>query len=359
MRWAWRVATIAGIPVYVHGTFAVMILFFLMSGLFQGRGVTAALASVAFILAIFATVILHELGHALTARHFGIRTRDITLLPIGGIARLERMPDVSRQELWVALAGPAVNVLIAIVCLALFVGGTGQMPMVTLYPGETGFVGRFTAVNLTLALFNLVPAFPMDGGRVLRALLAEYFNYVRATEIAARIGQGLAVVFGLVGLFVNPWLVFIGVFVWMGAGSEAAATAMRSALVGVPVSRAMMTDFRVVEAHSSLRDTMALALMGGQRDFPVVSESTPQIVGVLSLDQLLSALKLHGPNGVVRDVMAIEFETANAGDSLDTAFSRLQSSSCPVLPVLQDGRLVGLLTGANVKTYAELRGTFE
>ena len=231
--------------------------------------------------------------------------------------------------------------------------------MLTLYPGETGFVGRFAAVNLSLALFNLVPAFPMDGGRVLRALLAEYFNYVRATEIAARIGQGLAVVFGLVGLFVNPWLVFIGLFVWMGAGGEAAATAMRSALVGVPVSRAMMTDFRVVEAHSSLRDTMALALKGGQRDFPVVSESSPQIVGVLSLDQLLSALKLHGPNGVVRDVMAIEFETANAGDSLDAAFARLQSSSCPVLPVLQDGRLVGLLTGANVKTYAELRGTFQ
>ena len=328
MGWAWRIVTIAGIPIYVHGTFAVLVLFFLASGLSEGRGVGAAVSGVVFILAIFATIVLHELGHALAARHYGIQTRDITLLPIGGVARLERMPDVPRQELWVALAGPAVNLVIAMVCWALFVAATGAFPVLTLDPTATGFVGRFTAVNIALAIFNMVPAFPMDGGRVLRACLAERIDYVRATEIAANVGQGLALVFGLVGLLANPWLVFIALFVWMGASAEATAAGLRGALAGVPVSRAMMTDFRTVGADSPLREAVALVLMGAQRDFPVVSESRNQIVGILSRDQLLAGLAERGPSGTVRDAMTMEFETADAREMLAGVFSRLQRSAC-------------------------------
>ena len=359
MGWAWRVASIAGIPIYVHGTFVVLIVFLLVSGLSEGRGVAAAVSGVVFILAIFATIVLHELGHALTAEHYGIQTRDITLLPIGGVARLERMPDVPRQELWVALAGPAVNLVIAVVFWALFVAGTGAFPVLTLDPAATGFVGRFTAVNIALAIFNMVPAFPMDGGRALRALLAERIDYVRATEVAASIGQGLALVFGLVGLLVNPWLIFIALFVWMGASAEATAVGLRGALAGVPVSRAMMTNFRTVRADSPLRDAVSLVLMGAQRDFPVVSESRDQIVGILSRDQLLAGLSERGPSGVVRDAMTTEFETADAREMLTGAFSRLQSSTCPVLPVMQDGRLVGLLTSDNVGEFVMIRGALK
>ena len=248
MGWSWRIAVVAGIPINVHGTFAVLIIFLLVNGLAAGRGLAAAVSSVVFILAIFVTIILHELGHALTARRFGIQTRDITLLPIGGLARLERMPDVPRQELWVALAGPAVNLAIAAVTYGAFLAVTGEAPELRLDPASTGVVGRFAAINVALAVFNMVPAFPMDGGRALRALLAERVDYARATEVAASIGQGLALVFGLIGLFTNPLLVFVALFVWMGASAEATATGMRTALNGVPVARAMITDFRTVRA---------------------------------------------------------------------------------------------------------------
>lgn len=354
MSWAWRIATIAGIPINVHGTFAVLIIFLLVSGLAAGRGIASVVSSVLFILAIFVTIILHELGHALTARRFGIKTRDITLLPIGGLARLERMPAVPRQELWVALAGPAVNVVIALVCYALLIVATGSAPVLTLDPSATGFLGRFTAVNFALAIFNMVPAFPMDGGRALRAVLAERLDYRRATEIAASIGQGLALVFGLVGLFANPILVFIALFVWMGASSEAAAAGMRGALAGVPVSRAMVTDYRTVSAGSSLRQAVELVLMGDQHDFPVVDDAG-EIAGILTRERLMSALSHQGPAGTVDEAMTTAFETVDAREMLDGAYERLQQSPSPVLPVMDGGRVVGLLTSENVAEYVMIR----
>ena len=354
MRWAWRIAIVSGIPIYLHGTFTILIGFLLFSGLFKGWGLTAALSNVFFVLAIFAAIVLHELGHALTARRFGIRTRDITLLPIGGVARLERMPDIPRQELWVALAGPAVNILLAAVCYMTFTVVTGGSPSLTLDPSATGFVGRFSAVNVALAVFNLLPAFPMDGGRALRALLAERIDYVRATEIAANIGQGLALAFGLIGLFLNPWLVFIALFVWIGASNEASLVAMRGALAGVQVSRAMITNFRSVSVDSPLSDPVARVLDGAQRDFPVTDGG--RLVGILTRDKLVSALTERGPASPVRKAMTTEFETADALEMLDGAFIRLQSTSCNVLPVLYRGRLVGLLTLDNIGEYVTIQG---
>jgi len=346
MGWAWRVATVAGIPIYVHGTFAVLVVFLLISGLSAGRGLVSAFSGVLFILAVFTTIILHEFGHALTARRFGIKTRDITLFPIGGLARLERIPEVPRQELWVALAGPAVNVVIGATCYLVFAAATGSPPVLSLAQTGTDFVGRFTSVNLMIAIFNMVPAFPMDGGRVMRALLAERVGYVRATKVAANVAQGLALVFGLVGLFVNPWLIFIALFVWMGASGEAAAATMRGALAGVPVNRAMMTDFRSVEADRPLQDVMELTLRGTQRDFPVIADG--RLVGILTRDQLLVALTERGRAGLVREAMVAEFETADVEEMLDTVYARLQSAPCSTMPVLFDGRLVGLLTPESV-----------
>ena len=356
MGWSWRIAVVAGIPINVHGTFAVLIIFLLISGLAEGRGLAAAVSSVVFILAIFVTIILHELGHALTARRFGIRTRDITLLPIGGLARLERMPDVPRQELWVALAGPAVNLAIAVVAYGAYLAATGVAPELELDPASTGVVGRFAAINVTLAVFNMVPAFPMDGGRALRALLAERVDYARATEIAASIGQGLALVFGLIGLFTNPLLVFIALFVWMGASAEATAIGMRTALNGVPVSRAMITDFRTVRAESSLGEALELVVHGSQTGFPVLGGPDDALVGILTRDQLLAALSREGPLGTAGDVMATHYETADPRDMLDRTFQRLQGGASPVVPVLQDGRLVGLLTAENVAEFIMIRG---
>lgn len=223
MKWSWKVGQIAGIDLRIHATFVLLLGWVGASYWVAGRSVHMALSGVTFIVALFACVVLHELGHAMAARKFGIRTRDITLLPIGGLARLERIPEEPQKELWIALAGPAVNVAIAAVLFIWLVATHEWEPMDRLRVAAGPFVERLLMANIWLVLFNLVPAFPMDGGRVLRALMAARMPYLKATQIAANVGQGLAFAFGFAGLFLNPMLLFIGLFVWIGAAQEARA----------------------------------------------------------------------------------------------------------------------------------------
>ncbi len=348
MAWSWRIGTIAGIPIYLHGTFLLLIAVVLWSDWIREQSLAAAGAGVLFVLAVFGTVVLHELGHALMARRYGIRTRDITLLPIGGLARLERMPDVPRQELWVALAGPAVNVAIAAATYVVLRAAALAPPSSWLgLPADA--IGRFLEINIWLAIFNMIPACPMDGGRALRALLAERFDYVRATRVAASLGQGLAFLFALIGLFYNPFLLFIAFFVWMGASSESMATETRSTLAGVPLAQAMITDFKVLHASEPLARAVELVLSGSQRDFPVIEHD--QMVGILTRDALTAALAGQGPAAAVGDVMERRFETADAAEMLEPVFQRLETCRCQVLPVLRGGRLVGILTPENVAEF--------
>ena len=242
MGWSYKIAEVRGIGVYLHITFLLLLGVVGVWSLVDSGAVSAA-NSVVFLLALFGCVVLHEFGHALMAQRYGIPTRDITLLPIGGVARLERMPDDPKQELWVALAGPVVNVVIAasLFVLLTFTGWWTPISQFTL--GEGSFLQRLFLVNVTLVLFNLLPAFPMDGGRVLRSILAMRMDYARATQIAAWAGQAMAVVFGLIGLVANPMLIFIAIFVWMGAQQEARAAKVRPEMTGVPVSDWMTGRF--------------------------------------------------------------------------------------------------------------------
>src|SRR5512145_213180 len=201
MKWSWKMGEFAGIGVYVHATFFLLIAWVALSHWVQEQSIRAALNGTAFIVVLFGCVVLHEFGHALTAKKYGIKTRDITLLPIGGVARLERMPDDPIQELWVALAGPAVNVVIAALLFGWLTISGALTPLAGLSLTAGPFLERLMLVNISLVVFNLIPAFPMDGGRVLRALLALRLEYTRATQIAASIGQGLALLFGFIGLF--------------------------------------------------------------------------------------------------------------------------------------------------------------
>jgi Zn-dependent protease/CBS domain-containing protein len=340
--WSWKLGRVAGIDVYMHGTFLILLAWVGVSHYLQRHRLADAGAGIVFILALFAIIVLHELGHALTARHYGIRTRDITLLPIGGMARLERIPDDPKQELLVALAGPAVNVALA----ALLIGVVTPTAWHDVQWVGGDFLSKLVWVNVSLAVFNLIPAFPMDGGRALRALLAMRMDYVRATQIAAHIGQGLALVFGLVGLFSNPFLVFIALFVWMGATSEASAALTRSVLGGIPVSRAMITRFETLGPTETLERALAHVLAGFQHDFPVVEAG--RVVGVLTRADLVKGLTQTGADTPVAAAMTSHFDCAEPSEMLEGAVQRLQASSCPALPVLRDHELVGVLTMENV-----------
>jgi len=346
IKWSWKVAQVAGIEIYLHVTFVILLAWVGVSYYLLRHNWEDVAEGIVFIVALFTIVVLHELGHALTAKHFGIRTRDITLLPIGGVARLERIPDEPRQELLVALAGPAVNVVLAATLFAALSAGKHLTALTdtTLVGGD--FLSKLMWINLSLAVFNLLPAFPMDGGRVLRALLAIRMNYVRATQIAASIGQGIALLFGLLGLFVNPFLVFIALFVWMGAAQEAAMTQMRSALGGIPVAQVMTTEFRTLSRHEPLSQVAHHTLAGYQHDFPVVEDG--RVIGMLTREDLLAALTKAGPRGEVGDAMQTSFETADPAEMAELVLARLQSRTCRSLPVLRNGQLVGIVTLENV-----------
>jgi len=346
MKWAWKIGRYAGIDVYIHATFWLLIGWIALSHILQGDPLGQTLAGIAFILALFACVVLHEFGHALTARRYGIKTRDITLLPIGGVARLERMPDQPIQELWVALAGPAVNVVIAALLFAFLTLTNALEPLERLSIASGSFVERLLVVNVTLVLFNMLPAFPMDGGRVVRALLAMRMDYTRATQIAAALGQAMAFLFGFVGLFTNPFLIFIALFVWIGAAQEASMVQMKTALGGIPVHRTMLTDFRTLTPRDSLARAVELILAGSQHDFPVTEDDT--LVGILTRDKLLAALSQFDRATPVAEVMQREFTTVDYGEMLDLALRKLEECACQTLAVTRHGQLVGLVTKDNI-----------
>lgn len=345
MPWSWKLVRIAGIDVNVHVTFFMVIAWIALSHWNESRSLAAVMEGVGFILALFTCIVLHEFGHALTAARYGIRTRDITLLPIGGLARLERMPDVPLQELWVALAGPAVNVIIAI-ALFTWLQASGAWEAVEGISVTTGaFAERVMVANMFLAAFNLLPAFPMDGGRALRAILATRMEYTRATQRAAMVGQGMAIVFGFVGLQGNPMLIFIALFVWIGAGQEASVVQMKSALSGIPVRRALLTHFRTLTPGNTLGDAVDLLLSGSQQDFPVVANG--RVEGMLTRSDLVKALPHHGRAALVTDSMR-ECPVAQASEMLEAVLGRLQGRNCHTIPVLEHGALIGLVTLENV-----------
>lgn len=357
MKWSWRIGRIAGIDVYMHFTFLFLLLYFGLVHYQQEGKLTHALIGVFFILVIFGIIVLHELGHALAARRYGIRTRDITLLPIGGVARLERMPEDPKQELVVALAGPAVNVVLAGVfsILLVLLGGIGSMEDIGKVGAVNLFVAQLVAINVFLVLFNMIPAFPMDGGRVLRAILAMRMDYVQATQTAASVGQGFALLFVVAGLLThNVFLLFIALFVWIGAAGEASMVSLKAALAGIPVRAAMITDYQTLGAADSLSTAVGHIIAGFQQDFPVVDDG--KIVGILTRGDMLKGLSQKGQDAPVADIMQKQFETADPGEMLEGAFNRLQNCECQTLPVVKNGQLQGMLTAENVAEFLMIRG---
>lgn len=318
----------------MHLTLVLLLVWIALSYAFSGVGVRATGLGVVLVLAIFATIVIHELAHALVARKFGVSTRDIMLLPVGGIASVEHMPERPLHELLVALAGPAVNFIIAAILL----------------PFHGPFVERFAFINVALAVFNLIPAFPMDGGRALRALLAMKLGPERATDIAASLGRGLAVVLGLLGLFYNPMLVLIAMVVWFGASQERALAHLRHAIAGVPVSAAMLRRVAMLSPEAPLEDAASLLL--AQEHVPVIDHGTP--VGVITRGDVATALAHAGPHATVSEAPHHDVVTVAPADPLDSVLDRLRQDPDAVAVVVDDGEPVGLLTAHALQAYVEM-----
>jgi stage IV sporulation protein FB len=340
-KWSLKVGKLAGTVVHVHVTFFLLLAWIGVAGGLARGSLGAAAEAVAFTTTLFACVVLHEFGHALMARRFGIRTRDIVLFPFGGVSRLERIPEVPAQEFLIALAGPAVSVGIAAALFVVLQWGGSAPQLEAFARGDASFAERLMFINAGLAAFNLLPAFLMDGGRVLRALLAVGLDYVRATTLAARIGQGIAVLFALVGALVpNPLLLIIAIFVWMGAAGEVGVAQLKRALRGMTVDTAMRTEFGKLAPGDSLGHVAEMAIRYSQSDFPVLQEG--QVVGLLTGPDLARWLadRVHRSVG---DVMHRGFETIGRSEPIEAAFDRLQQAPDKALLVIDYGRLVGLV----------------
>jgi len=347
MFWSLNIGSIAGTQVRIHITFLLFLGWIFISGYASG-GSQEAWSSLAFLVLLFMCVLAHEFGHIFMARAFGVSTPDVTLLPIGGVARLERIPEKPHEEFLVAIAGPLVNVAISIALAALLGARLNAQHLAALESTEISLFDRLAAVNLFLALFNMIPAFPMDGGRVLRALMASRLGFVRATEIAATIGQGLAFALGFAGLFWNPMLIFIAIFVYLAASAEAHSVALRSMSRGIPVGTAMMTQFATLVPDARVEEAVETLLRTSQSEFPVI-DPDGRPIGLLGRTNIIRAVKQLGPDARVADAMTSPLPTLGHRQCLDEAFRMLQDKATPAIAVVDlSGKLVGLVTSETV-----------
>ena len=351
MKGALYFGSVKGIKLYIHWTFSLLVLWVIGTHFYDGGEMASLGNRLFFLFAVFACVLLHELGHALSALRYGVPTRDITLLPIGGVARLERIPEKPAQELVVAAAGPAVNVLIAIIIFLVITISNGipdSFSPDTI--SETDISMNLLIVNISLVIFNLIPAFPMDGGRMLRAVLSLKLNRAKATKIAAIIGQIIAVGFIILGIYANPILAFIGVYIIMSARQEAAQVSRAEFLKNLVVKDVMLTEFKMIPANTLLKEVVPIVLSVEQNDFLVVQENG-LITGVMTRNSLLSGLNDFGPEISVMQIAHPIMEGIKTDSTLSAVYSQMLEHSIIAAPVYQNGAITGMITLSNIRDY--------
>lgn len=355
MSWSFSLGRLFGSELRVHVTFFLLLAWVGVAA-YSADGLAGALENVAFVVALFACVVAHEYGHALTARRYGIRTPDITLLPIGGLARLERMPEKPADEITVALAGPAVNVVIWLV-LTLLGAETRMDDLAQLDSAAPDFLGRLALVNLFLALFNLIPAFPMDGGRVFRAALCLVMDRVQATRVAATAGQIVAFLFGYLGLSSgNPVLVLIAVFVFVAANAESQDVAMRAVSRRLMARDAMITSFESLAPGDTLNTVAQAVIHTTQHEFPVL-DPDGHLLGFVTRDSLFAALAGDHPRSdAAQTIMKSDIPVAGLGDGLERVLDHLHQGAPAVAVCAESGVMLGYVTRENVGELMVLQG---
>jgi Zn-dependent protease/CBS domain-containing protein len=354
MRYSLQLGKVFGIKVQIHWTFLILIGWIVFSNLRSGASFTEVLWSVLFVLALFLCVTLHEFGHALAAKRFGIVTEDITLLPIGGLARLRSIPEKPAEELIVAIAGPLVNVVIFALLYPLVHAVTDvtttiqQMSSIS----SSNFLFNLMFINLWLAVFNLIPAFPMDGGRVLRALLSFKLERHKATKIAARIGQILAIGFVFLGFYTNPFLIFIGLFIFLGAQAESEYTQAQSFMKGYTIGDVVMRHYQTISVDAKVEEAVRMLLNGQCKSFLVMDGQ--KVAGTLSHDEIIKALSTEGKEASVAQVMNKDLIPLHVNMPLEAALPLIQQHKV-LMPVYANHQLVGTLDADNILEFIMIK----
>ena len=352
MGWSINIGKIFGIRFRIHATFF-LLLFFVFVSVVGQFGINRAILATLLICAVFVCVLIHEVGHSLIARRFGKETKSITLLPIGGVATIEEMPEKPIQEIAMAIVGPFINLAIAGI-LYMFVGQWTGAGASNLYPDSVkSFFAGLIGINVMLAVFNMIPAFPMDGGRVLRGILAVKMDYVKATSAAVFVGQALAVLFIFFGLFFDWWLALIGVFLYIGAGSEKQQVMLKSILRQVPVGEAMTTDFLTLRPDEPVRNALEHFHHGHQDDFPVIGEGG--VEGILTRDRILAGIHEKGLDAPISEIMDRTFVLVAPKTPLDEVYKKLLSTKKTAMIVAEAGEIKGMVCLDGISRYFMIR----
>jgi Zn-dependent protease/predicted transcriptional regulator len=355
MKGAFKLGSISGIGIFIHWSFSLLIAYIVYSNYKNGQNTSEILWSVLFVLSIFMTVLLHELGHALAAKRYNINTKRITLLPIGGLAELETIPEKPMEELVVALAGPLVNLGFAFLTSLIieFPSLENMASMLTGVINSQNFLLNFFLVNLWLVLFNLIPAFPMDGGRVLRALLAFKLRREKATLIAARIGQFIAIIFIFIGFSSSPALILIGIFILIGAQSEATYTKTKSTLSHYTVRDVSMGEIKTINSSETVNTAVQMLLQGQSTYFLILENEQP--IGTLSRDEIISGLSEHGGNVAIQTVMNKEIVFLESNTPLEEAYRKLRESNTYLIVIVENQQMIGVLDNENILEFIMIR----
>jgi Zn-dependent protease/CBS domain-containing protein len=358
MSWSLKLLKIKGIDIKVHLTFVLILIWAAYRwSTTTGEGIQGALFGIVATLLLFLSVTLHELGHSMQALKFGVRVRDITLMPMGGLAQMEEIPEDPNKELRIAIAGPLVNFGIAIFLIAI--GALLNTRALLSYSelsaalgsaSWSGLLAYLTSANLMLGLFNLLPAYPMDGGRILRALLAKRMSHAKATKIAAQVGQGFALLLGLWGVMSGSWtLVIIAIFVWMGAGQEKQGVQVKDTLGETTVGQVMTRSPHTLWVNDPLSKAIDLTLSTSQADFPVLEWGSNRVAGLIAEADILRGLQSVGKNAAAREVMRTNIVYTDSAELLLNAQQKMIKQRTRALPVINtDGELTGLLTANDI-----------
>jgi Zn-dependent protease/predicted transcriptional regulator len=354
MKWSLFVGKVSGIKIYIHWTFLILIFWVIASGERLGYGTEEILWNLGFIMAIFACIVLHELGHALTAKQFNFKTRHITLLPIGGVAQIEGLPDKPVQEFLVASMGPVVNLAISfILFIILKIINAYPLPSGDMHLSKETFIFQLYTVNIFLALFNLIPAFPMDGGRILRAILSIKLSRLRATRIAAYVAQFIAILFIFLGFLYNPFLVLIGLFVLVGARTEAGMEETKSLLNNIKISDVLMHNYSELQIGEPVSKAVSVMLDSQERSFIIKDDGT--VKGTLSKREILEGLSRFGADVPIEQIMRTKIVPLHEQDKINEVMQIFSEGTDTLMPVFEGDKITGVINLENIYEFVEVQ----